>query len=99
MPAYVVVQAEPLNLDEYRVYQQQVLPTIERHGGRFLVRGGTLELLEGTSPGRLVVIEFPSPEHAQAWYRSPEYQAIVPIRHQHGRTSFMVIAPGVQPIA
>ena len=95
MPAYVVVQAEALNPDEYRVYQQQVPATLEPHGGRFIIRGGDQHVLEGSSPGRLVVLEFPSIDHARAWYHSPDYQAIAPIRQQHGRTGFMVIVPGV----
>jgi len=97
MPAYVIVDAEPTNPEGYREYQQQVPGTLEPYGGRFLVRGGELQALEGQPPARMVVLEFPSLEQARAWYQSAEYQGIVGLRHQHGRTGFMVLAPGVSP--
>jgi uncharacterized protein (DUF1330 family) len=95
MATYVVVDVEVTDPEAYREYTQQVPGTLERYGGRFLVRGPQLQTREGTPPKRLVVIEFPSAEQANAWYDSPEYQAILPIRKQHARTSFLVIAPGV----
>jgi uncharacterized protein (DUF1330 family) len=95
MAAYVVVNVEVSDPDAYREYTQQVPGTLEPHGGRFVVRGGELQVLEGSALPRLVVIEFPSAEQATAWYHSAEYQAILPIRHRNARTTFLVVAPGV----
>jgi uncharacterized protein (DUF1330 family) len=95
MAGYVIVGVEVLEPEAYREYQLQVPATVERYQGRFVVRGGTIQTLEGEAPNRLVVLEFPSVEQASAWYHSPEYQAILPIRLQNSRTSFFSIVPGV----
>jgi uncharacterized protein (DUF1330 family) len=96
MAAYVVVDVEVHNPDAYREYQRQVPATLEPFGGRFMVRGGTVETLEGSwNPQRFVVIEFPSAEQAKAWHHSPSYQAILPIRQQNATTKFLAIAEGV----
>jgi uncharacterized protein (DUF1330 family) len=64
--------------DEYR---EKVLGTVEAFGGRFLVRTADPKLLEGEQPtGRVVVIEFDSPDQAMAWYNSADYQKILPLR-------------------
>lgn len=70
--------ADPESLAEYRAL---VLDTILAHGGRFAVRGGEVNVLEGEwVPGHLSVMEFPTPGHARRWYSSPEYQAITRLR-------------------
>ncbi len=96
MPGYVVVGVDVHDPEAYRAYQQQVPATLEQYGGRFVVRGGEFEALEGQPPPRLVVIEFPSVEQARTWYASPEYQAILPIRLQHSTAAFLAIVPGAQ---
>jgi uncharacterized protein (DUF1330 family) len=95
MPAYVVVNVEVNDPQAYSDYTRQVPGTLEKYGGRFIVRGGALQVLEGSPLPRVVVIEFSSTEQANAWYHSPEYQAILPIRQRNARTSFLVIVPGV----
>ena len=61
MSAYVIANVEVLNPQEYQEYTRQVGPIVERYGGRFVVRGGKLEVAEGEQPARRVVIlEFPS---------------------------------------
>jgi len=71
------------------------MPTIEAYGGRFLVRGGKFTVLEGDMPfTRIAVLEFPSRQMAEDWYRSPAYQRILPLRTQAGRCQF-VVADGV----
>jgi uncharacterized protein (DUF1330 family) len=68
---------------------------LEPYGGRFLVRGGATEMIEGDwLPGRLVIIEFPSKDAAHRWYDSPEYQAIVGIRHE-AATARIIVTEGV----
>jgi uncharacterized protein (DUF1330 family) len=85
---YIVAEIEVTNPDDYEEYRRQVPATIAAHGGRYLVRAGAAQLLEGTGgPGRMVVLEFDSQEKALAWYNSPEYQAILPhrLRNTTGR--------------
>ena len=74
MPAYVIAEVEITNPDGYKEYAAIVPATIQQYGGRFLVRGGKSEALEGDWPERRrVVIEFPSVEAARKWWDSPEY--------------------------
>jgi uncharacterized protein (DUF1330 family) len=74
MPAYVVVNVEvkdPVRYERYKRLAQESLPL---YGGRYLARGAPCEVLEGAwSPGRLVILEFPSLERAKAWWASAEY--------------------------
>ena len=59
---------------------QRIDATLTPYGGRFLVHGDPVEVIEGEWPGHLIVIEFPDRRNAQAWYRSPDYQEIVRLR-------------------
>ena len=95
MAAYIIVDVEVTDPEVYRTYTQPVQATIEKYGGKFLVRGGQTETLEGDwQPQRFVVLEFPSVEQARTWYSSPEYTAIIGIRH-HAANSNMILAQGV----
>jgi uncharacterized protein (DUF1330 family) len=88
MPAYLIANIQVTNPDGYRGYAEQVGETIEAHGGRYLARGGTVEVLEGEwEPQRLVVLEFPTLESAHAWYESAEYQRLRELRvdSSHGQ--------------
>ena len=74
MPAYLIAEVEITNPAGYAEYTKVVPATVERYGGKFLVRGGKAHPLEGDWPERRrVVIEFPSIEKARAWWDSPEY--------------------------
>ena len=74
MSAYIIADVEITNPVQYAAYIRIVPPTIARYGGRFLVRGGRTEVLEGSwSPRRVVILEFPSFEHAKQWWASEEY--------------------------
>lgn len=96
MAAYVIVDVEVTNAEAYEEYRRQVPATLEQHGGKFAVRGGRYETLEGDwRPQRIVVLEFPDFERARQWYDSPEYQAIVPLRTRNARTSFLPLVEGV----
>jgi uncharacterized protein (DUF1330 family) len=75
MAAYVLAEIEITNPDGYREYTAIVPATIARYGGRFLVRGGAAEVLEGDWPQRRrVLLEFPSMQAAKEWFDSPEYE-------------------------
>jgi uncharacterized protein (DUF1330 family) len=90
--AYCIVYEivdDPTTFEEYR---RQVLPTIEAHQGRFLVRGGAFTALEGDMPyQRIAMLEFPSREVAERWYHSPEYQRILSIRTRSARCQFILV--------
>ena len=95
MAAYVVVDVERTDLERAARYAELSGPSVERHGGRFLARGGALRILEGDwQPERLVVIEFESAEAAQAWYDSDDYRAACEVRQGAGNWR-MVVVDGV----
>jgi len=92
MAAYVIYQAEVLDVEGYEQYRVQVAPSLARAGGRYLVRGGDVEVLEGNSPpGRTVVVEFPTMQAALDWYRSEEYTAVRSLREGAARASLYVV--------
>jgi uncharacterized protein (DUF1330 family) len=74
MAAYVIVQVDVKDAAQFEEYRKQVPATIAQYGGRYLVRGGKVQTLEGGwQPTRVVVLEFPSVEQARKFYDSPEY--------------------------
>jgi uncharacterized protein (DUF1330 family) len=74
MPAYVIVETDITDPVQYETYKAASPGAVASGGGRFLVRGGELAVLEGDwHPSRLVVVEFPDLEAAKRWYASPEY--------------------------
>jgi len=95
MAAYVIAYIHITDPVKYEDYRRHAGPAIEQYGGKFLVRGGQLETLEGDwRPGRLVVIEFESVERAKQWYTSPEYGKAKHLR-QNAAMVNMVLVEGV----
>jgi uncharacterized protein (DUF1330 family) len=95
MAAYFIVDVDVKNPQAYEAYKQAAAASIARYGGRYLVRGGTHEVLEGDwRPTRLVVLEFPNGAAAKQWYASEEYGRVKPIRLQHA-ASHLVFVEGV----
>ena len=93
MAAYVVVEVEVRDKERYEDYKRMVPPTLTPYGGRFIVRGGAAEALEGDwSPERVVVVEFPSVEHAKAWWGSEEYAEAKALRQATAHTRMIVVA-------
>ncbi len=91
---YLVASLEVSDLEAYEPYRLQVPALIERHGGRYLVRGGALQTLEGDADfSRLVVVEFPSVEAARGFYDDPDYQRIIAHRTDNA-TGTLVIVEG-----
>lgn len=78
--AYWIARVDIRDPERYKDYVTTARPAFEKHGARFLVRGGATEPLEGQARARNVVIEFPSMEAARACYESAEYQAAKAIR-------------------
>jgi uncharacterized protein (DUF1330 family) len=94
MAGYIIAEVEVTDPDTYATYRAQTPGVIERYGGRFIVRGGNAELLEGDrEPARIVVIEFPDVAAARRFYDSPDYQAIIGIR-QRAATSRLILVEG-----
>jgi uncharacterized protein (DUF1330 family) len=95
MPAYLVAEVEITNRAGFEPYGTAVGATVMQHGGRFLVRGGATELIEGgPQPKTTVIIEFPDAAALKRWYDSPEYQKILPSRLDNS-TGRLFIVEGV----
>jgi uncharacterized protein (DUF1330 family) len=95
MAAYFIVDVDVKNAEAYESYKHSAAASIAQYGGRYLVRGGTHEVLEGAwHPTRLVILEFPSVDAAKRWYASAEYGAVKPIRLEHA-VSDMVLVDGI----
>lgn len=91
--AYWIAHVDVRDAERYKDYVATAKPAFERHGARFLARGGTYVAMEGTGRGRNVVIEFPSMQAATDCYNSAEYQAAKAIR-QTVADAEMVIVEG-----
>jgi len=95
MAAYIIVDVDIQDPDRYAEYVRSVPPTIAAFGGRFLVRGGRAENLEGGwQPKRIVVLEFDSFERAKAWWASAQYAAPKRLR-QSASVTGMIVVEGV----
>lgn len=95
MPAYVIVTVTVHNPEGYEDYKKLTPATIATFGGRFVVRGGAVEVLEGDQvPERVVVLEFKDVDTAKAWWHSEEYGAAKVIR-QRNATTQMIVVEGV----
>jgi uncharacterized protein (DUF1330 family) len=92
MPAYVVADIHVLDAEKFEEYKKTGGPTSAEFGGKYLVRGGQLETLEGEwTPSRIVIIEFPSLEKARAWWNSPSYAGAKVIRQSAAKSNFIVV--------
>ena len=95
MSAYLVCMVRVDDPETYRKYTARTPEFIARHGGKFLVRGGEVETIEGDEfRDRLVVLEFPSMEHVRQFHASEDYQEIAKFRHASAESRFL-LAEGV----
>lgn len=95
MAAFLIVDIEITDPIRYEEYRRLAAPTVGAFGGKYVVRGGRVEALEGEwQPGRLVVLEFPSSERAREWWDSEAYREARRLRHTCARTQ-MVLVEGV----
>ena len=89
---YLIGEIEVHDPGEYARYTARTPEVIARHGGRFIVRGGAWDSLEGDAPrGRVVVIEFPSLDAARAFYASKEYAELIPVRRAASTGRFFLV--------
>jgi uncharacterized protein (DUF1330 family) len=92
MAAYVVVDVDVHDPVRYEEYRKTVLPTLQAYGGRFLARGGKVEVLEGSwSPKRLVIVEFPDAATARKWWSSAEYAKPKAVRQSASETDMVIV--------
>lgn len=99
MTAYAIAHLHPADgpvEDEVLSYIERIQATMRPYGGRFLVHGAEAEVVEGAWPGAVVIIGFPGVEEARAWYASPAYREILPLRTRH-LGGDVIIVPGVGP--
>ena len=81
MKAFLISDVSVRDADAFQIYRTQAAASIERHGGKYLARGGEIEQIEGTwEPRNIIIVEFPTMEQARAWYRSPEYASALEFR-------------------
>lgn len=96
MSAYAIAHLRDVDVNAEIVdYIKRIDDTLAPFGGRFLIHGVTPEVIEGPWEGDLVVIAFPDRAAAHAWYASPGYQAILPLRTRNSRST-AIIVDGVQ---
>ena len=92
MTAYVLVDIEVTDPVRYAVYKEMAAPTIPLYGGRYIVRGGAVEQLEGEwKTNRFVMVEFPSVERAKAWHDGPEYRDARALRNETANSKMIVV--------
>jgi uncharacterized protein (DUF1330 family) len=93
MPAYIIADVQVTDPNAYEEYRSRVPAVIAAYGGRYLVRGGQVEPLEGdANPQRVVVLEFPNMVQLRAFYDSPAYRPLIAIRQRSSRSSLFAIA-------
>jgi uncharacterized protein (DUF1330 family) len=91
MPAYIIVETDIRDPEQYEFYKQAAPAAVAASGGRFIARGGELAVLEGDwRPPRLVLLEFPDLEAAKRFYESPEYREAKRLRE--GAANFNMVA-------
>ncbi len=91
MAAYIIARIRVTNLDAYKEYAARTPALAEAFGGRFLVKAGAFEQVEGSGPDRHVVIEFPDRDTARRFYDSPEYREILPIALENSERDLVIV--------
>lgn len=92
MKAYIIVDVSVTNPEVYEEYKKLTPGSLKPFGGRFIVRGGPVKTLEGSwNSGRIVVLEFPSYEQAEAWWSSKEYAPAKALRQSSSTTNMILI--------
>jgi uncharacterized protein (DUF1330 family) len=98
MPAYVISEVEVRDRAAMEAYRTLAAATIAQYGGRYLVRGGAAEVVEGGPPPEtIIIVEFPSMECAHEWYASPEYAEALKLR-QTALERRLMFVEGMVPV-
>ena len=100
MPAYVINDMDVTDAALLEEYKKLYPATVQRFGGRFLARGGATAVIEGDwAPKRLVILEFPSVEQAQAWANSAEYAPAKQVCQRAARSNIVVVDGAPAPVS
>ena len=92
MAAYIIVEIEVTDPVGYEKYKNLAGATVEKYGGKYIVRGGKTEVLEGGwQPKRIVVLEFPTKERAREWLNCEEYREPRKMRHRTAKTNMILV--------
>ena len=92
MPAYLVSDLVVRDYAAFEIYRTRAAASIHAFGGRYLVRGGQIRVLEGQRhPSMMVIVEFPDATTANRWYASPEYAAALEMRDQALERSLVLV--------
>jgi uncharacterized protein (DUF1330 family) len=93
MAAYAIGRLEIRDPSWLQDYGPQTAALVAKHGGKYLVRGGAMERLEGTGPlpSVIVILEFPSMAQAQAWYHDPKYAPLITLRQTGSDLDFILV--------
>jgi uncharacterized protein (DUF1330 family) len=92
MPAYVIVDIDIVDPVGYEEYKKLASATVEKYGGKYIVRGGQVETLEGNwNPKRIVVLQFESMQRAKDWLNCAEYREPRKMRHRTAKTKMIVV--------
>ena len=98
MPAYVISEVEMREAAGFEAYRTIAAKTIAQYGGRYLVRGGAANLIEGVPPPKtIIVVEFPTMERLREWYASPEYAEALKLRRT-ARDRRLIFVEGAAPV-
>ena len=92
MAAYLIAELDVQDAAQFEEYRKLVPATIAKYGGRYVVRGGATETLEGGwTPKRIVVLEFPTMEQARRWYHSSDYAPALALRLKAAKTKAILV--------
>src|ERR1700730_2577319 len=92
MSAYVIVEIEITDPVGYEEYKKQASATVHKYGGKYIVRGGKAEVLEGDwNPKRIVILQFESMDRAKEWLNCGEYREPRKLRHKTAKTNMIVV--------
>lgn len=92
MPAYVLVEVDINDPKEYEAYKKLTPSTVDAYGGKFIIRGNPVQVMEGEwNHDRLVMLEFSDKKTAEEWYYSKEYQEAKAIRQKASTANFFII--------
>jgi uncharacterized protein (DUF1330 family) len=99
MAVYVIIDIsirDQTTKADYVQYVEKVRPMVEKHGGRYLARGGHVTpMAGGWNPERIILIAFPSADHVKRWWNSPEYRSIVGLR-ENATTAKAILVEGCE---
>ncbi len=92
MSVYIIVDLDVTDPEKFAKYREQVSPLIEAYGGKYIVRGGEHEVLEGGwNPNRLVVLEFESAAAAKKFWDSDDYAPVKKMRHESAQSNIVLV--------